>query len=79
MQRYQVESTPVAGYDALLLGTTDSLRDAYTTLSELTEAVIKQHLKALKLPAMRREYRNARQAGADSWTFEDYLRGTARP
>ena len=44
-------------------------------MNELTEAVIEQHLKTLKLPAMRREYRQlARQAGADCWTFEDYLR-----
>ena len=44
-------------------------------MSELTEAVIEQHLKTLKLPAIRREYQQlARQAGADGWTFEDYLR-----
>ena len=44
-------------------------------MSELTDAVIEQHLKTLKLPAMRREYQQlARQAGADGWTFEDYLR-----
>ena len=41
-------------------------------MSELTEAVIEQHLKTLKLPAMRREYQQlARQAGADSWTYAD--------
>ena len=44
-------------------------------MSDLTDAVIEQHLKTLKLPTMRREYRQlARQAGADSWTFEDFLR-----
>ena len=44
-------------------------------MSDPNDAVIEQHLRALKLPAMRREYRQlARQAGADSWTFEDYLR-----
>ena len=48
-------------------------------MSELTDALIEQHLKTLKLPAMRREYGQlARQAGADSWTYEDYLRETAR-
>ena len=44
-------------------------------MSELTDALIEQHLKTLKLPAMGREYGQlARQAGADSWTYEDYLR-----
>ena len=44
-------------------------------MSEPTDALIEQHLKTLKLPAMRRDYRQlARQAAADSWTFEDYLR-----
>lgn len=44
-------------------------------MSAPTEALIEQHLKTLKLPAMRRDYRQlARQAAADSWTFEDYLR-----
>lgn len=44
-------------------------------MSAPTEALIEQHLKTLKLPAMRRDYRQlARQAAADSRTFEDYLR-----
>ena len=37
--------------------------------------MIQQHLKTLKLPAMRREYGQlARQARADSWSYEEYLR-----
>ena len=44
-------------------------------MSDLGDAVIQQHLKTLKLPAMRREYGQlARQAGADSWSYEEYLR-----
>ena len=44
-------------------------------MSDPAAAVIEEHLRTLKLPAMRRAYRQiARQAGADSWTFEDYLR-----
>ena len=44
-------------------------------MGELTDTVIEQHLKTLKLPAMRREYGQlARQAGADSWSYADYLR-----
>ena len=44
-------------------------------MSELTDALIEQHLKTLKLPAIRREYGQlARQAGADSWTYAEYLR-----
>jgi DNA replication protein DnaC len=39
------------------------------------DAVIQQHLQALKLPAFRRSYEElARQAGADGWAYEDYLR-----
>ena len=40
---------PAAAYDAL--------RGKQRPMSDLTDAVIEQHLKALKLPAMRREYR----------------------
>ena len=44
-------------------------------MGDLTDTVIEQHLKTLKLPAMRREYGQlARQAGADSWSYADYLR-----
>ena len=44
-------------------------------MSDLGDAVIHQHLKTLKMPAVRREYRQlARQAGADGWTYEEYLR-----
>ena len=44
-------------------------------MSDLGDAVIQQHLKTLKLPAMRREYDQlARQAHADSWSYEEYLR-----
>ena len=44
-------------------------------MSDLTDAVIEQHLKTLKLPTMRRAYGQvARQAGADSWTYAEYLR-----
>ncbi len=43
-------------------------------MSDLGDAVIQQHLKTLKLPATRREYGQlARQARADSWSYE-YLR-----
>jgi DNA replication protein DnaC len=39
------------------------------------DAVIQQHLQTLKLPAFRRCYEGlARQAGADGWPYEDYLR-----
>ena len=38
-------------------------------------AVIQEHLQTLKLPAFRRSYEAlARQAVADGWTYEDYLR-----
>jgi DNA replication protein DnaC len=38
-------------------------------------AVIQEHLQTLKLPAFRRSYEAlARQAGADGWAYEDYLR-----
>lgn len=44
-------------------------------MSELTDTLIEQHLRTLKLPAMRREYQQlARQAAAASWTYADYLR-----
>ena len=44
-------------------------------MSDLGDAVIQEHLKTLKLPAVRREYDQiARQARADSWTYEEYLR-----
>lgn len=44
-------------------------------MSELTDTLIEQHLKTLKLPGMRREYQHlARQAAADSWSYADYLR-----
>ena len=67
LQHYQVESTPAAAYNALLLG--------MRLMSDLTDAVIEQHLKTLKLPTMRRAYGQlARQAGADSWTYAEYLR-----
>jgi hypothetical protein len=39
------------------------------------DAVIQQHLQTLKLPAFRRSYEAlARQAGAEGWPYEDYLR-----
>jgi DNA replication protein DnaC len=38
-------------------------------------AVIQEYLQTLKLPAFRRSYEAlARQAGADGWAYEDYLR-----
>ena len=44
-------------------------------MSDLGDAVIQQHLKTLKMPAVRREYRQlARRASADSWTYEEHLR-----
>ena len=44
-------------------------------MSDVGDAMIQQHLKTLKLPAMRREYGQlARQARADSWSYEEYLR-----
>ena len=44
-------------------------------MSDVGDAVIQQLLKTLKLPAMRREYDQlARQARADSWSYEEYLR-----
>ena len=44
-------------------------------MSELHDAVIAEHAKTLKLPALRREYgQPARQAGAVSWSYEEYLR-----
>ena len=44
-------------------------------MSELNDAVIAEHAKTLKLPALRREYGQlARQAGAESWSYEEYLR-----
>ncbi|MCA1837690.1 MAG: ATP-binding protein, partial [Actinobacteria bacterium] len=39
------------------------------------EAVIAEHLKALKLPSFSREYQAlARRAADGSWAYEDYLR-----
>ncbi len=39
------------------------------------EAVIAEHLKALKLPSFGREYQNlARRAAEGGWAYEDYLR-----
>lgn len=39
------------------------------------DAVIQQHLQTLKLPAFRRSYEGlARQASAEGWPYEDYLR-----
>ena len=39
------------------------------------DAVIQQHLQTLKLPAFRRSYEAlARQAAAEGWPYEDYLR-----
>jgi DNA replication protein DnaC len=41
----------------------------------ITDAVIQQHTRELKLPAVAREYTPvARQAAADGWRFEDYLK-----
>ncbi len=41
----------------------------------VTDAVIGQHTRELKLPAVAREYTAlARQAAADGWRFEDYLK-----
>jgi DNA replication protein DnaC len=40
-----------------------------------TEAVIAEHLKALKLPSFGREYQSlARRAADGGWAYEDYLR-----
>ena len=44
-------------------------------MSELNDAVIEEYAKAIKLPALRRECDQlARQARADSWSYEEYLR-----
>ncbi len=44
-------------------------------LNNRLAAVIQQHLQTLKLPAFRRSYEGlARQAGAEGWPYEDYLR-----
>ena len=44
-------------------------------MSELNDALIEEHSKTLKLPALRREYGQlARQARAESWSYEEYLR-----
>jgi len=44
-------------------------------MSDLQQALIEAHLKTLKLPGIRSHYQQmARQAGADSWSFQDYLR-----
>ena len=44
-------------------------------MSDLGDALIQQHLKTLKMPAIRREYEQlARQAGADGWSYQEYLR-----
>jgi DNA replication protein DnaC len=44
-------------------------------MSELQDAVIQGHLRTLKLPGMRAEYSQiARQARAESWSYEEYLR-----
>ena len=41
----------------------------------MTDAVIQAHTRELKLPAVAREYTGlARQAAADGWRFEDYLK-----
>jgi len=41
----------------------------------ITDAVIREHTRELKLPAVAREYQAlARQAVADGWRFEDYLK-----
>jgi len=41
----------------------------------ITDAVIREHTRELKLPAVAREYEAlARQAGASGWRFEDYLK-----
>jgi DNA replication protein DnaC len=43
-------------------------------MSELQDAVIQGHLRTLKLPGIRSEYPQiARQARADSWSYEQYL------
>ena len=44
-------------------------------MSKVQEALIEAHLKTLKMPGIRGEYSQlARQARADSWSYEDYLR-----
>jgi DNA replication protein DnaC len=41
----------------------------------ITDAVIREHARELKLPAVAREYSAlARQAAASGWRFEDYLK-----
>ena len=66
LRKYQVESTPASTYNVLLAG---------GPMSELNDAVIAEHAKTLKLPALRRECGQlARQAGAESWSYEEYLR-----
>lgn len=43
-------------------------------MSELNDALIEQHSRTLKLPALRREYGGlACRARADSWSYEEYL------
>lgn len=48
-------------------------------MSELNDALIEQHSRTLKLPALCREYSGlARQARADSWSYEGHLRVVGR-
>ena len=43
-------------------------------MSELNDALIEEHSRTLKLPALRREYGSlARHARAESWSYEEYL------
>ena len=49
-------------------------------MSKVQEALIEAHLKTLKMPGIRGEYSQlARQARADSWSYEDYLRELLNP
>ena len=44
-------------------------------MSKVQDALIQAHLKTLKMPGVRGEYSQlARQARADTWSYEDYLR-----
>ena len=44
-------------------------------MSKVQDALIETHLRTLKMPGIRGEYLQlARQARADSWSYEDYLR-----
>ena len=44
-------------------------------MSQPQHALIESHLRTLKMPGIRSHYQQlARQAGSDSWSFEDYLK-----